>query len=86
MAGRAYFDNRGTMWSSITQINKSMKLTSILTVVLTCLALASSALAADKKYKEGGCCDKAAKKGEKCGHPCCVAAEKEGKACEKCNK
>ena len=63
-----------------------MKLTSILAVVVTSLALAAGAIAADKKYKEGGCCDKAAKKGEKCKHQCCVAAEKDGKACEKCNK
>ena len=60
-----------------------MKLLSIIAVVA---ALAGGALAADKKYKDGGCCDKAAKKGEKCAHPCCVAAEKDGKACEKCNK
>jgi len=65
---------------------KSMKLTSILTVVLTTLALAGGALAADKQYKAGSCCDKAAKKGEKCTHPCCVTAEKDGKVCAKCNK
>ena len=63
-----------------------MKLTSILTIVATSLALVTSGLAADKKYKEGGCCDKAAKKGEKCSHPCCVKAEAEGKVCAKCNK
>ncbi len=62
-----------------------MKLTSVITVIVTSLALASGAFAADKKYKEGGCCDKAAKKGEKCSHPCCVKAEKEGKVCAKCN-
>jgi hypothetical protein len=39
----------------------------------------------DKKYKEGGCCDKAKKAGKECDHKCCVAAEKEGKVCEKCN-
>jgi len=63
-----------------------MKLTSILTIIVTSLALVTAGLAADKKYKEGGCCAKAAKKGEKCAHPCCVAAEKDGKVCEKCNK
>ena len=41
---------------------------------------------ADKQYKEGGCCDKAKKAGEACKHKCCVAAEKDGKVCEKCNK
>ena len=65
---------------------KSMKLTSILTIIVTSLALTTVGFAADKKYKEGGCCDKAAKKSEKCAHPCCVAAEKDNKVCEKCNK
>lgn len=60
-----------------------MKLLSALTIAMT---LAGAALAADHKYTEGSCCDKAAKKGEKCAHPCCVAAEKEGKVCTKCNK
>ncbi|NBN94154.1 MAG: hypothetical protein EBV31_00760, partial [Verrucomicrobia bacterium] len=31
------------------------------------------------KYQEGSCCDKAAKKGDKCVHPCCVKAAKAGK-------
>jgi hypothetical protein len=62
-----------------------MKLTHILTAVVT-LALSSAAIAADKKYTPGSCCDKAAKKGEKCAHPCCVKAEAEGKVCTKCNK
>ena len=62
-----------------------MKLTSILTIIVTSLALATSGIAADKKYKEGGCCAKAKAKGEACAHPCCVAAEKEGKVCKKCN-
>ena len=59
-----------------------MKLLSIIAVVA---ALAGGAIAADKKYTAGSCCDKAAKKGEKCSHPCCVAAEKDGKVCAKCN-
>lgn len=63
-----------------------MKLTSLFSAVIVALALAGGALAAEKKYKEGGCCDKAAKKGEACKHSCCVAAEKDGKVCEKCNK
>lgn len=45
-----------------------------------------AAFGADKKYKDGGCCDKAAKKGEKCKHPCCVEAEGKGEVCKKCNK
>jgi hypothetical protein len=57
--------------------------------LLTLLAVASMttlSFGADKKYKEGGCCDVAKKKGEACVHPCCVKAEKDGKVCEKCNK
>jgi hypothetical protein len=38
------------------------------------------------KYQEGGCCDKAAKRGEKCIHPCCVKAAKSGKVCDHCNE
>jgi hypothetical protein len=38
------------------------------------------------KYQEGSCCDKAAKKGEKCLHPCCVKAAKAGKVCDHCNE
>ncbi len=66
---------------------KTMKLTSIVTVLVTSLVLAAGAFSAEKpKYKEGSCCDKAAKKNEKCAHPCCVAAEADKKVCEKCNK
>lgn len=66
--------------------------------ILTILLLASSGflLAADKpaaapakaapKYQEGSCCDKAAKKGDKCVHPCCVKAAKAGKVCDHCNE
>jgi hypothetical protein len=66
-----------------TEYKHQMKLT---TILIASLALAGGAFSEEKKYKEGGCCDKAAKKGEKCAHPCCVAAEKDGKVCEKCNK
>jgi len=38
------------------------------------------------KYQEGSCCDKAAKKDEKCIHPCCVKAAKAGKVCDHCNE
>lgn len=62
-----------------------MKLTQIFTAIAM-LALTSGALAADKKFKEGSCCDKAQKAGKTCTHPCCVAAAKDGKVCEKCNK
>lgn len=48
--------------------------------------MSSFSFAADSKYKEGSCCDKAEKASKKCAHPCCVEAEKAGKVCEKCNK
>jgi len=38
------------------------------------------------KYQEGSCCDKAAKKGDKCIHPCCVKVAKAGKVCDHCNE
>jgi hypothetical protein len=38
------------------------------------------------KYQEGSCCDKAAKKGDKCIHPCCVKAAKAAKVCDHCNE
>ena len=85
MIGRVIPGNRGET-DRHKHKTKSMKLTSILTIIVSSLALVTSGLAADKKYKEGGCCDKATKKGEKCAHPCCVTAEKEGKVCAKCNK
>ena len=53
--------------------------------VLSLIGFVSAFGADDKKLKPGGCCDKAAKAGEKCAHPCCVTAEKEGKVCAKCN-
>lgn len=58
----------------------------LLTVLTASAMMTAFSIAAESKYKEGGCCDKAAKKGEKCKHPCCVDAEKAGKVCEKCNK
>ena len=61
-----------------------MKITHILAAI-TAMALSTAAFGAEKDYKPGGCCDKAAKKGEKCAHSCCVDAEKENKVCEKCN-
>ena len=59
-------------------------------VLALSLAFALVAVAADtkvdtSKFKDGGCCQKADKKGEKCNHPCCVKAAKDSKVCEKCN-
>ena len=62
---------------------------SLLAFAAVAAICASVAFAADDKkpkYLEGGCCDKAAKKGETCKHECCVTAAKDGKVCEKCNK
>ena len=41
--------------------------------------------ASDLQFREGSCCDRAAKKGGVCGHPCCKIAAKEGQVCSKCN-
>lgn len=46
----------------------------------------SAPVKAAPKYQEGSCCDKAAKKGDKCVHPCCVKAAKAGKVCDHCNE
>jgi hypothetical protein len=54
--------------------------------VLSLIGFVAAFGADEKKYKAGGCCDKAAKAGTKCEHKCCVSAEKEGKVCAKCNK
>jgi hypothetical protein len=58
----------------------------LLSVFAVVSIITAGAFAADGKITPGSCCDKAAKKGEKCAHPCCVAADKEGKVCAKCNK
>ena len=63
-----------------------MKLTQLFSAIVVALALAGGAIAADKKYTEGSCCDKAAKAGKECAHPCCVEAAKKGEVCKKCNK
>jgi hypothetical protein len=65
--------------------NKTMK--TLLTVLTAVSMMTAFSLGAEeKKYKEGGCCDKAKKAGKTCDHACCVKAEKDGKVCEKCNK
>lgn len=59
----------------------------ILPLLLVCslVAFAADTKIDPSKFKEGGCCQKAAKTGDKCNHPCCVKAAKDGKVCEKCN-
>ena len=57
----------------------------LVSAFVLCAAEPAPAKAAPK-YQEGSCCDKAAKKGEKCVHPCCVKAAKAGKVCEHCNE
>ena len=55
-------------------------------ILALALVTVSVAFSADKpKYKEGSCCDKAAKSGKECAHPCCVEAAKKGEVCKKCN-
>jgi hypothetical protein len=57
-------------------------------VVFASLSLfaAGLAFAAAAESKTAGCCAKASKAGEKCGHECCVAAagQKPAMNCEKC--
>jgi hypothetical protein len=36
-------------------------------------------------FKDGSCCDTAAKAGSSCAHSCCVAAGQAGEVCAKCN-
>jgi len=58
-----------------------MKLIKTLVAALCVSALlALPAFAAEKT-----CCEKASASGKNCSHPCCVAAHKDGKSCEKCN-
>ena len=59
----------------------------LLPLLLVCslVAFAADTNVDNAKFKDGGCCQKADKKGEKCNHPCCVKAAKDGKVCEKCN-
>ena len=66
------------------QIDIPMK--KALGILALALVTVSVAFSADKpKYKEGSCCDKAAKAGKECAHPCCVEAAKKGEVCKKCN-
>jgi len=64
-----------------------MKSIRILSVLVIASFLSAALVRAEEAKSEGtkaGCCVKAEKKGEKCGHECCEAAAKEGKNCEKC--
>jgi len=57
---------------------KAIKLLSVMVVVFglgVCMALADQS-----------CCVKAKVKGKDCTHECCVAARKDKKTCEKCQK
>ncbi len=58
----------------------------LLSVFAVATMMSTISFAADSKFKEGSCCDKAEKAGKKCEHACCVEADKAGKVCEKCNK
>ena len=61
------------------------KLLLALSRAFTLVAVAADTKVDTSKFKDGGCCQKADKKGEKCNHPCCVKAAKDSKVCEKCN-
>jgi hypothetical protein len=62
-----------------------MKAIKTLSAVICALAiLAGPAFAGEGKDKT--CCEKAKAAGKECTHKCCVAAHKDGKSCEKCNK
>ena len=57
-----------------------MNITKLLTLGAFALAILTAPAMAES------CCDKAKAAGKECTHPCCVAATKDGKVCEKCNK
>ena len=72
------------------------QIASLLVIALVCASVAFAASPSpdvkpatttkeSSKFKAGGCCDKADKKGDKCQHPCCVKVAADGKVCEKCN-
>ncbi len=42
-------------------------------------------LSPELQFRDGSCCDRAAKKGGVCGHPCCKKAAQEDEVCSKCN-
>jgi hypothetical protein len=56
----------------------------VLSLFATGLSFADEAKKDAPAAKPAGCCAKAEKAGEKCGHGCCVEAAKEGNNCEKC--
>lgn len=63
-----------------------MRTIALLLASVALLAAADAPPTSPAKYKEGSCCDKATKRGEKCVHPCCVKAAKSGKVCDHCNE
>jgi len=52
----------------------------MIALAFACALVAGTALAAEKT-----CCQKAKADGKDCTMPCCVAAHKASKSCEKCN-
>jgi hypothetical protein len=57
-----------------------MKPTKLLSILL-CVSV--STFTSISAY--AGCCQDAKKAGKACDHPCCIAAAKAKKSCEKCN-
>lgn len=61
----------------------------LLPLAIVSIFAGSALFAADEKKdapvsKQAGCCAKAEKAGEKCGHGCCAEAAKADNNCEKC--
>lgn len=51
---------------------------------LTVMACAAAFLLSTSGAMAASCCVEGKAKGKDCTHPCCVAAHKAGKTCEKC--
>jgi len=85
----------GKVGAGMKQQKIHMKLIKLITITACAFALVAGSTMAQEKNAEkklkgkivaGSCCDKKIKAGETCTHKCCVAAAKDGKVCEKCNK
>jgi hypothetical protein len=63
-----------------------MKVIKILSATVCALAILAGPVMGAESDKKQTCCQKAKADGKECTHKCCVAAHKEGKSCEKCNK
>lgn len=64
--------------------SKSLIALIVLSFLATSVSFAEDAKKETPASKPAGCCAKAEKAGEKCGHGCCAEAAKDGNNCEKC--